>query len=75
MDGKKSIDIQEINNPSEKDILMLLKRKGKYVYGDIIKDLRLPTTKGQKSIYSLIKQGLIKHVNQSSYLKLNVHIK
>ncbi|HYQ58418.1 MAG TPA: hypothetical protein VEP89_13845 [Draconibacterium sp.] len=75
MNSKKTIDIQKIDNPSEKDILMLLKSKEKYVYGDIIKDLRLSTTKGQKLIYSLIKQGFIKHVDQSSCLKLNVEIK
>lgn len=75
MSDKKTIDIQEITNPFEKDILKLLKEKEKYVYGDIIKDLQLSTTKGQESIISLIKRGFIKHVDKSSYLMLNVNIK
>ncbi|MDX8341054.1 hypothetical protein SLH46_17780 [Draconibacterium sp. IB214405] len=75
MSNKKTIDIQKITNPFEKDILKLLEEKEKYVYGDIIKDLKLSATKGQESILSLIKRGFIKHVDQSSYLKLNVNIK
>ena len=75
MSNKETVDIKNITNQFEKDILKLLKEKEKYVYGDIIKDLKLSTTKGQESILSLIKRGLIKHVDKSSYLMLNVNIK
>lgn len=75
MDNKKTIDIQNITNPFEKDILVLLNEKEQYLYGDIIKDLKLSATKGQVSILSLIKRGFIKQVDQSSYLKLNVNVK
>ncbi|WP_297100015.1 hypothetical protein [uncultured Draconibacterium sp.] len=73
--SRKTIDIQEISNQFEKDILRLLEEKEKYVYGDIIKDLKLSARKGQELIYSLINKGLVKRVDQSSYLKLNVDIK
>lgn len=73
--SRKTIDIQEISNQFEQDILRLLEEKEKYVYGDIIKDLKLSARKGQELIYSLINKGLVKRVDQSSYLKLNVDIK
>ena len=73
--SKKTINIQEINNEFEKDILKLLNEKEKCVYGDIIKELKLSARKGQESIYSLINKGFVKHIDQSSYLKLNVDIK
>ena len=73
--NKKTIDIQEINNQFEKDILELLNEKEKCVYGDIIKELKLSAQRGQQSISSLLNKGLVKHVDQSSYLKLNVDLK
>ncbi|WP_319226549.1 hypothetical protein [Draconibacterium orientale] len=72
--SRKTIDIQEISNQFEKDILILLEEKEKYVYGDIIKDLKLSARKGQVLISSLISKGLVKRVDQTSYLKLNVEI-
>ncbi|WP_297091416.1 hypothetical protein [uncultured Draconibacterium sp.] len=75
MREQETIEIKKIKNPFEKAILLFLKSNGKYIYGDIIKELKLPTAKGQESIYSLMQKGLIKHVDQSSYLKLNVDIK
>ncbi len=71
----KSIDIQSINDPSERDILLLLKAKGNCIYGDIIRELQISVTKGQSAIFSLIQKGLIKHVEKSSVIKLNVDIK
>ena len=73
--SRRTIDIQEISNQFEQDILKLLDEKEKYVYGDIIKDLKLSVRKGQILIHSLINKGLVKRVDQSSYLKLNVDIK
>lgn len=72
--SRKTINIQEIDNEFEKDILKLLNEKEKCVYGDIIKELKLSAQKGQESIYSLINKGFVKHIDQSSYLKLNVDI-
>ncbi|KJF42733.1 MULTISPECIES: hypothetical protein [Draconibacterium] len=73
--SKETIDIQKISNQFEKDILILLNEKEKYVYGDIIKDLKLSARRGQELISSLLNKGLVKRIDQSSYLKLNVDIK
>ncbi|QIA08974.1 hypothetical protein [Draconibacterium halophilum] len=73
--SKKTIDIHEVNNQFEKDILKLLDEKEKCVYGDIIKDLKVSARRGQEAIFSLIDKGFVKHVDQSSYLKLNVDLK
>jgi len=73
--SKETIDIQKISNQFAKDILILLNEKEKYVYGDIIKDLKLSARRGQELISSLLNKGLVKRIDQSSYLKLNVDIK
>ena len=73
--SKETIGIQKISNQFEKDILILLNEKEKYVYGDIIKDLKLSARRGQELISSLLNKGLVKRIDQSSYLKLNVDIK
>lgn len=75
MKKKVKIDIQKIDNPSEKDILMYLDKKGKCIYGEIIKELKLSATRGQEAIYSLLNKGLIKHKDRSSFIELNVELK
>ncbi len=55
---------------TEEKVIELLEEKGKYLYGDIIKDLNLSYRKGQEAIFSLISRGLIEHCNKSSKLQL-----
>jgi hypothetical protein len=74
MNRKRKIALDEIDNQKEREVLILLKRKGKYVYGNIIKDLRLPVSKGQELIFSLISKGYIRHVDKSSFIELNVDL-
>uniref|UniRef100_UPI0032170D1B hypothetical protein n=1 Tax=uncultured Draconibacterium sp. TaxID=1573823 RepID=UPI0032170D1B len=74
MSQKNKINIKEIENSSEKDILMYLNRKGNCIYGEIIKNLKLPNSRGQEAIYSLLSKGLIKHKDRSSVIELNVEI-
>jgi DNA-binding MarR family transcriptional regulator len=75
MTEKETINLQDIQNPSEKDILMLLKKRGKCLYGEIIKELRISGTNGQEAIFSLIKKGLIKRIDKTSFIDLNVEVK
>lgn len=74
MNQKDRIDNQKIEDSLEKDVLMYLDRKGKCIYGEIIKNLKLPNTKGQEVIYSLLNKGLIRHQERSSLIELNVEI-
>jgi DNA-binding MarR family transcriptional regulator len=74
MKQKDKIDIQEIDNPYEKDILMYLDKKGKCIYGEIIKELQISASRGQEAIYSLLNKGLIKHKDRSSFIELNVEL-
>ncbi|WP_346855455.1 hypothetical protein [uncultured Draconibacterium sp.] len=74
MDQKDKIDIHDIKDSLEKEVLLYLDRKGKCIYGEIIKNLKLPTTKGQETIYSLLNKGLIRHQERSSLIELNVEI-
>lgn len=55
----------------EKDILALLEEKGKYLYGNIFKELNLSQLKGAEAIASLKAKGYVKNVNKSSYFELN----
>jgi hypothetical protein len=72
--NRDKIDLQNINNPFEKDILMLLNKKEKCIYGEIIRELRISTTKGQEAIYSLLNKGMVRHSGRTSYLELNVEL-
>lgn len=74
MKRKDRIDIQQIKNPFEKDILLHLKNNDKCIYGEIIKELKLSTSRGQEAIYSLLNKGFIKHKDKSSFIILNVEI-
>jgi DNA-binding MarR family transcriptional regulator len=74
MKQKAKIHIQEIDNSFEKDILMYLDKKGKCLYGEIIKELQISASRGQKAIYSLLNKGLIKHKEKSSFIELNVEL-
>jgi DNA-binding MarR family transcriptional regulator len=71
----KEFEIQKVNNPQEKDILLFLKENGKCVYGDIIKELKISGRRGQEAIFSLLKKGLVKHRDKTSYIELNVELK
>jgi len=75
MDKKTIINIEKIEEKTEKDIIELLNNKGKCLYGEIIKELKLSVFQGQSTIYSLISRGIISHKNRSAYLQLNVTLK
>lgn len=74
MSTLKKINITSIDNQYEKDILSFLNKNGESVYGDIFKGLKISATKGQEAIFSLLKKGLIKHKERSSFIELNVDI-
>ncbi len=74
MSTLKQINITSIGNQYEKDILSFLNKNGESVYGDIFKGLKISATKGQEAIFSLLKKGLIKHKERSSFIELNVDI-
>jgi predicted transcriptional regulator len=75
MANKKTIELKSVENSIERDILLFLNKKGDTIYGDIIKELKLSTVRGQETIYSLINRGFISHKEKTSKLKLNIEIK
>lgn len=75
MENKKTIELQSIDSKLERDILVFLNTQKRYFYGEIIRQLRISNAKGQVAIYSLINKGLIKQVENSSFIELNVDIK
>jgi DNA-binding MarR family transcriptional regulator len=70
MADKKTIKQDDAGIALERDILKLLSEHGECMYGEIIKKLKISSSKGQTAIFSLLKQGLI-HVDKSSLVKLN----
>lgn len=66
----KNIDL-EPTTKTEEQVLDLLKNKGEYLYGNIIKELKLSTTIGASVINSLTAKGYIKRVNNTSVYELN----
>ncbi len=75
MTENKKIDLEEIDNPFEKKIVAFLSNKGKCIYGEIFRELKIPTTRGQEAIYSLITKGLVKHIDKTSYIELASTVK
>jgi hypothetical protein len=71
----KTVYLQEINNPKEREILKLLKTRGTCLYGDIFKELSISSSEGQQIIFSLLSRGLIKYQYRSSHMQLNVELK
>lgn len=71
----KTLYLEEINNPDKKKVLIYLQEHGKAVYEDIIKELNMSATKGQEIILSLVSHDMIKHIDKTSYLELNVDLR
>jgi DNA-binding Lrp family transcriptional regulator len=71
----KTVYIQEIDNPKEREILKLLKANGACLYGDIFRQLSISASEGQHIIFSLLSRGLIKYQYRSSNIELNVELR
>jgi transcription initiation factor IIE alpha subunit len=74
MEKMKTVYLEEIKNPKEKEVLKLLNDKGKCLYGNIFKELSISSTEGQHIIFSLLSRGLIKYQYHSSNIELNVRL-
>jgi predicted DNA-binding transcriptional regulator len=69
---RKMNAIIEINKlaHTERIIIELLENKGKCLYGNIFKELKLSQNIGSKSVISLLKKNFIAKTN-NSYYQLN----
>lgn len=70
MTNNTIININKLT-PEEREILLLIKKKGKCLYGNIFRELNLSQTKGAAAILSLTNKGYIKNVGRSSFYELN----
>ncbi|MBN1597728.1 MAG: hypothetical protein JW894_05500 [Bacteroidales bacterium] len=73
MTENKSLILSSVS-PEERKILLLLEEKGKYLYGNIFKELNLSATKGAELVLSLLSKGYIKNVGKTSFYELNVEL-
>jgi hypothetical protein len=71
----KTVYLEEIENPKEKEILKLLNDKGSCMYGNVFKQLSISASEGQPLVFSLLSRGLIKFQYHSSNIELNVNLK
>jgi hypothetical protein len=71
----KTVYLDEIENPKEREILNLLNAKGSCLYGEVFKELSISANEGQHLVFSLLSRGQIKFQYRSSLLELNVRIK
>lgn len=74
MDNNRKIDINLVTT-EEKEILLLLEKYGKCLYGNIFKELNLSQSKGAETILSLTSKGYVKNVGRSSFYELNISLK
>lgn len=70
MTNNRKIDIHLVTT-EEKEILLLLEKFGKYLYGNIFKELNFSQSKGAEAILSLTNKGYIKNAGRSSFYELN----
>jgi len=73
MDNNRKIDINLVTT-EEKQILLLLGKYSKYLYGNIFKELSISQSKGAEAILSLKNKGYIKNVGRSSFYELNISL-
>ena len=71
---KRTINLSEIEDPVERKILKLLNEQKVSLYGDIFKNLKISIFEGQKVIFSLLSQKLIRYKENTFYLELNVNL-
>ncbi len=71
----KTVYLQEIDNPIEREILVLLKARGTCLYGEIFRQLSISSSEGQHIIFSMLSRELIKYQYRSSNIELNVELK
>jgi len=70
MTNNRKIDINLVTT-EEREILLLLEKHGKYLYGNIFKELNFSQSKGSETILSLTNKGYIKNIGRSSFYELN----
>lgn len=75
MEEMRTVYLNEIKNPTEKEVLKLLNARGKCLYGNIFKELAISSREGQHIIFSLLSRGLIKYQYRSSNIELNVRLR
>ena len=70
---KADKNIDNINVTQEElQVLLLLEKKGKCLYGNILKELKIAYTKGAEIILSLTNKGYIRNAGRSSYYELAI---
>jgi len=70
MSENKMIDLNNVTQ-DEREILLLLERTGKCLYGNIFKELNISSTKGAELILSLASKGYIINEGKTSFYQLN----
>ena len=71
--SKADYNLGEINlSQEEQQVLLLLEKKGKCLYGNIFKELNMAHTKSAEIILSLTNKGYIRNAGRSSYYELTI---
>ena len=70
----KKIDLVNVSQ-EEQEVLLLLEKMDKCLYGNIFKELKMSQSKGAEIVLSLKNKGYVKNVDNSSYYELNYSIK
>jgi len=74
-ENNKTIDINKIKNPTEREIILFIEQKQYCRYGDLLKSLHLSYRKGQELVYSLVSRGYLEFIGRSSDLQLTAPLK
>lgn len=71
---KEKIELEKIENETERDIILLLKEKEKCMMGDILMNLRLSYRRGKQHINSLLSKNWISNKEETPYFTLLIDL-
>ncbi len=71
---RRTINLEKIDNQTERNIIMLLKQEEQCMMGNILMQLKLSYSKGYKHINSLLSKNWISNTEKSPYFTLNIDI-
>lgn len=72
---KEKIDLQEIEDQTEREIIKLLSENDKFMMGDILMRLRLGYQTGHKYLNSLLDKNWVSNTEQAPYYTLKIELK
>jgi hypothetical protein len=67
--------LKTMSRQTEKDIIQFLDRNGPSLLGEVVKELKLPYSKGLEYIQKLLRKGKVRHSDPPVHFEVNTETK